>query len=209
MSRSPTPWATRRSVHPGDRSRRGASQRTPRGRRARRTGAPRKHRARRPPPTRRLRHRAGRADRRAGRDRDDRQRRSSATAATAQRPRRDRAAATRPAVRDRAQTRYRVQPLPLEPGDRLIFFTDGMLERNAASLEIPPLVQRGPRSIPGKPSSTSFRPSFRQPMASSKTTRPSCASTGTAAVLGNARATRAPTTETRTSKRVCWPGRTP
>lgn len=35
---------------------------------------------------------------------------------------------------------YRVQPLPLEPGDRLLFLTDGMLERNAASLDVPALV---------------------------------------------------------------------
>ena len=38
---------------------------------------------------------------------------------------------------------YRVQPLPLEPGDRLIFLTDGMLERNAASAQIPQLVTAG------------------------------------------------------------------
>jgi hypothetical protein len=31
---------------------------------------------------------------------------------------------------------FRVQPLPLEPGDRLIFLTDGMQERNAASLDV-------------------------------------------------------------------------
>ena len=31
---------------------------------------------------------------------------------------------------------HRVQPLPLEPGDRLIFFTDGMLERNAKELDL-------------------------------------------------------------------------
>jgi serine phosphatase RsbU (regulator of sigma subunit) len=41
------------------------------------------------------------------------------------------------------EVRYRVQPLPLEPGDRLIFLTDGMLERNAASAEIPQLVTAG------------------------------------------------------------------
>src|SRR5207245_1602673 len=35
---------------------------------------------------------------------------------------------------------YRVQSLPLEPGDRLLFLTDGMLERNAASLDVPALV---------------------------------------------------------------------
>src|SRR3954471_6801648 len=41
------------------------------------------------------------------------------------------------------EVRYRVQPLPLEPGDRLIFLTDGMLERNAATAEIPRLVTAG------------------------------------------------------------------
>jgi serine phosphatase RsbU (regulator of sigma subunit) len=41
------------------------------------------------------------------------------------------------------EVRYRVQPLPLKPGDRLIFLTDGMLERNAASTEIPQLVTAG------------------------------------------------------------------
>lgn len=32
--------------------------------------------------------------------------------------------------------RFRVQPLPLEPGDRLVFLTDGMQERNAATLDV-------------------------------------------------------------------------
>ncbi len=36
-------------------------------------------------------------------------------------------------VRDHA---YRVQTLPLEPGDRLMFLTDGMLERNATNVDI-------------------------------------------------------------------------
>jgi serine phosphatase RsbU (regulator of sigma subunit) len=31
---------------------------------------------------------------------------------------------------------FQVQHLPLEPGDRLVFLTDGMLERNAASLDV-------------------------------------------------------------------------
>ena len=35
---------------------------------------------------------------------------------------------------------YQVQPLPLAPGDRLIFVTDGMLERNASSVNIEALV---------------------------------------------------------------------
>jgi len=35
---------------------------------------------------------------------------------------------------------YRVQPLPLEPGDRLMFLTDGMLERNAQDVDIRALI---------------------------------------------------------------------
>ena len=31
---------------------------------------------------------------------------------------------------------YQVQTLPLEPGDRLMFLTDGMLERNAQDVDI-------------------------------------------------------------------------
>jgi hypothetical protein len=31
---------------------------------------------------------------------------------------------------------FEVQPLSLEPGDRVVFLTDGMLERNAASLDL-------------------------------------------------------------------------
>jgi serine phosphatase RsbU (regulator of sigma subunit) len=31
--------------------------------------------------------------------------------------------------------RYRVQQLPLQAGDRLVFLTDGMLERNAAAVD--------------------------------------------------------------------------
>ena len=36
--------------------------------------------------------------------------------------------------------RYRVQTLPLEPGDRLMFLTDGMLERNAQDVDIAAVV---------------------------------------------------------------------
>jgi serine phosphatase RsbU (regulator of sigma subunit) len=35
---------------------------------------------------------------------------------------------------------YRMRPLPLVPGDRLVFHTDGLLERNASSLDIEALV---------------------------------------------------------------------
>jgi serine phosphatase RsbU (regulator of sigma subunit) len=31
---------------------------------------------------------------------------------------------------------FEVQPLPLQPGDRIVFLTDGMLERNAAALDV-------------------------------------------------------------------------
>ena len=31
---------------------------------------------------------------------------------------------------------FEVQPFPLEPGDRIVFLTDGMLERNAAALDV-------------------------------------------------------------------------
>jgi serine phosphatase RsbU (regulator of sigma subunit) len=35
---------------------------------------------------------------------------------------------------------YRVQSLPLRPGDRLVFLTDGMMERNAATVDMAALV---------------------------------------------------------------------
>lgn len=38
------------------------------------------------------------------------------------------------------ETTYRSTDIQLEPGDRIVFVTDGMLERNAASAEIPQLV---------------------------------------------------------------------
>ena len=43
---------------------------------------------------------------------------------------------------------YRVQPLPLAPGDRLVFLTDGLLERNASSLDIAALVAAGAQMHP-------------------------------------------------------------
>lgn len=38
---------------------------------------------------------------------------------------------------------YRVQQLPLTQGDRLVFLTDGMLDRNAADVDMVRLVAEG------------------------------------------------------------------
>ncbi len=38
---------------------------------------------------------------------------------------------------------YRVQELPLRPGDRIMFLTDGMVERNAANVDIRTLMLEG------------------------------------------------------------------
>jgi serine phosphatase RsbU (regulator of sigma subunit) len=43
---------------------------------------------------------------------------------------------------------YRAQRLPLEPGDRLLLFTDGMLERNTSSVDIEAMVAGGSRMHP-------------------------------------------------------------
>jgi serine phosphatase RsbU (regulator of sigma subunit) len=43
---------------------------------------------------------------------------------------------------------YRVQRLPLRPGDRLMFLTDGMLERNAATVDIEALLAAGAEMHP-------------------------------------------------------------
>lgn len=39
--------------------------------------------------------------------------------------------------------RYRVQHLPLEPGDRLIFFTDGVLDRNTTAVDLQVMAAEG------------------------------------------------------------------
>ena len=43
---------------------------------------------------------------------------------------------------------YRVQALPLEPGDRIMFLTDGMLERNAESVDIAAVLAAGRQMHP-------------------------------------------------------------
>lgn len=44
--------------------------------------------------------------------------------------------------------RYQVQPLELAPGDRLVFLTDGLLERNASNFDIETLVAEGAQLHP-------------------------------------------------------------
>jgi len=43
---------------------------------------------------------------------------------------------------------YREQDLPLEPGDRLLLFTDGMLERNTTSVDVEAMVASGAEMHP-------------------------------------------------------------
>ena len=43
---------------------------------------------------------------------------------------------------------YNVQTLPLEPGDRLMFLTDGVLEREAARVDVRAMLDRHPRRAP-------------------------------------------------------------
>lgn len=44
--------------------------------------------------------------------------------------------------------RYQVQPLELAPGDRVVFLTDGLLERNASNFDIETLVAQGAQMHP-------------------------------------------------------------
>ena len=43
---------------------------------------------------------------------------------------------------------FEVQQLPLEPGDRLMFLTDGMLERNVSTVDLPALLTAGAKMHP-------------------------------------------------------------
>ena len=125
---------------------RGAAQRAASGRRARRASPPASERARRLRATRRLRpgHRALdlRADGHivnAGHPLPLRCATGVSSASTLRPTRR-----SGPWRGD-----YRVQRLPLEPGDRLLFFTDGMLERNTTSVDVPDMVPTARRCIRG------------------------------------------------------------
>ncbi len=120
----------------------GAAQRPPRRPGPAAPGRLRERRPAGPHRPRGVRDRAARAHRPAHRDRRHRQRRPRPPARLRGACRVDRARG-RPALRTLPDYFVPVQPLPLEPGDRLLFLTDGMLERNAASLDVPALVAAG------------------------------------------------------------------
>jgi Stage II sporulation protein E (SpoIIE) len=72
-----------------------------------------------------------------------RQRRTSSTAAASGGPRRSSSSVGRPPFGLRPQGGYRVQSLPLDVGDRPIFVTDGMLDRDAAGMNIAAILTAG------------------------------------------------------------------
>jgi hypothetical protein len=76
---------------------------------------------------------------------------------------------------------FRVQTFPLAPGDRLVFVTDGILERNAARLDVAATLGRTGDLHPREVVTRSAPRSCAPPAATSTTTSPSWSSTGTAA----------------------------
>jgi serine phosphatase RsbU (regulator of sigma subunit) len=58
---------------------------------------------------------------------------------------------------------YQVQQLPLQAGDRLMFITDGVLERNASTLNLEALMIAGADCIRETPCSTSSLPCSTRP----------------------------------------------
>ena len=99
-------------------------------------------------PQRRVRDRPARTDRPQGGDGDHRQRGASITAAPARRPRRAGGAACRPAVRGHAGPCVPGAAAAAQPGDRLMFLTDGMLERNVADVDLDALLVAGAEMHP-------------------------------------------------------------
>ena len=93
------------------------------------------------------------AHRLARRDRDHRQRRSPAAAASARRPCLARHSGSGPPFGSVQGASYRVQPLPLAPGDRLIFVTDGMPGAGPTALRSNRWCRRAPGCIRAKPCS--------------------------------------------------------
>ena len=90
-------------------------------------------------------------------------------------------------------TAYRSSRLSLEPGDRVVFVTDGMLERNAAGLDLPPAIA-GTRGLHPREAVRALADRVLEATGrSSTTTPPCCAWTGTASTAATAAACTAPT----------------
>jgi serine phosphatase RsbU (regulator of sigma subunit) len=106
--------------------------------------------------------------------------------------------------------RYRVQPLPLEPGDRLLFLTDGMLERNAASLDVPALVAASANHHPREAVQHLMTAVLEAAGGELKDDATPCASTGTVDRNASERAPAAPTANAaRPPTRATWHEREP
>jgi serine phosphatase RsbU (regulator of sigma subunit) len=70
---------------------------------------------------------------------------------------------------------FQMQPLTLEPGDRIVFVTDGMLERNAADLDLHTTLRDTMHLHPRRLCTRSARPYSVSPAATYATTPPSSA----------------------------------
>ncbi len=88
---------------------------------------------------------------------------------------------------------YHVQPLPLAAGDRLIFITDGMLERNTLDIDIGILIEEGPEMHPREAVQQLIRALLEVTGGDLKDDAPCIASTGTAGLHDYAPQTVAPT----------------
>ena len=78
-------------------------------------------------------------------------------------------------------TTYDITRLDLVAGDRLVLVTDGMLERNVASVDLPGAIRAPGSCTPGRSCAPSPTPRWQLPGRRSRTTPPCCAWTGTAA----------------------------